>query len=785
MNSPANHPDRDVKSVAVIGNYLPRKCGIATFTTDLVESLSEDKQISSCIAVAMNDRPNGYDYPEEVQYEIAEDQLTEYRRAAEFLNRRQPDVVSLQHEFGIFGGECGEYILTLLQELEIPVVTTLHTVLVEPSKKQKEIIRRLLKLSDRLVVMSRSAIQILQTLYDIPKDKVEYIPHGIPDIPFEPSGTDARPNDDKKKLDLQGQRVLLTFGLLSENKGIEYVIRGLPEVVKKFPELTYIVLGATHPGVLAHEGERYRNHLRELVQDLGLEEHVIFENHFVPFEELRSYLMASDVYITPYNNEEQITSGTLAYACGAGKAVISTPYWYAQEMLSEGRGRLVPFRSAGAISDTLLNLFENEEELKRIQKRVYDYSRHTTWKEVAAQYVQLFKEVETDQYENPQLKGSALTNRLLKKGGTLPPFKIDHLLALTDDTGIFQHASYTVPNRDHGYCTDDNARALLVARKALWLEHISSEDTRRLRGLSNRYLSFLDHALNPDNGRFRNFMSYSRQWLNPMGSEDAHGRALWALGTTVAYPAKKSEKALGTSLFVEGLKATRSFQSPRARAFALIGLSGYLKRYSGDIEARRIGAELSERLYRQFESHKKEGWPWLEDQLTYSNAKLPHALILAGQFNHHEEMTAFGLDTLEWLLQVQTESGHLSPVGNRDWYRRDSTKSRFDQQPLEANGLLEACIAAYRASGKEHWLEQARLCFNWFLGQNDLELPLYDFLSGGCRDGLEYNKVNENQGAESTLAWLLSLTAMYQLAEEEEHENRSRHFHSSYSHNQR
>ncbi|HEX6981309.1 MAG TPA: glycosyltransferase family 4 protein [Balneolaceae bacterium] len=775
MNQIANHLHRDVKSIAVIGNYLPRKCGIATFTTDLAGSLCKDKSISSCFTVAMNDRPEGYEYPDVVQYEIGRDHLNEYSRAAEFLNRKQPDVVCLQHEFGIFGGNCGEHILTLMKELEIPIVTTLHTVLVEPSKKQKEIMKRLSEHSARLVVMSRSAVQILQTLYDIPGEKIAFIPHGIPDIPF-----DHTPAD-KKRLGLQDRKVLLTFGLLSENKGIEYVIRGLPEVVKKFPDIIYIVLGATHPGVLEHEGERYRNYLQELVQDLGLEEHVVFENHFVPFEELCSYLLASDIYITPYNNEEQITSGTLAYACGAGKAVVSTPYWYAQEMLSDGRGRLVPFKNAEAISGTLLNLFENEEDLKHMQKRAYDFSRNAVWKEVASQYARLFREVVANQYINPQPRNSHRPRYLLKKGGSLPPFKIDHLLALTDDTGILQHASYNIPNRHHGYCTDDNARALLVAQQALRLENIAPEDAGKLKGLSNRYLSFLAHAFNPDNGRFRNFMSYSRQWLDPMGSEDAHGRALWALGASVAFPNRSSDKTLGTTLFTQGLDAAQSFKSPRAIAFTLIGLSGYLKRYAGNSAARRTGEKLSERLYRQFEAHKKEEWPWPEEVLTYSNARLPHALILAGEFCRRRELTTMGLKALKWLLKIQTKAGHLSPIGNNGWYQHNGSKARFDQQPLDANALVEACIAAHEVSGEEYWRDSAGICFNWFLGQNDLKLPLYDSRTGGCRDGLEYNKVNENQGAESTLAWLLSLTAMHHLKEEKEPANNELHLNSSYS----
>ncbi len=425
MSAPTeNHrfPPQTIKSVTVIGNYLPRKCGIATFTTDLVKSLQTNEGDFTCRAIAINDKPEGYPYPGEVCFEIDHNNITDYRTAAEFLNIHETDVVSLQHEFGIFGGHAGSHILKLLQDLQMPVVTTLHTVLVEPSKKQENIMKQLIEVSDRLVVMSQTAIDILHTLYDIPIEKITYIPHGIPDLPF------VDPNYYKEKFDLLGKKVLLTFGLLSENKGIEYVIRGLPKVVEQFPDLAYIVLGATHPKVLESEGERYRTKLEQLVQKLDLEDHVIFKNHFVPKEELCEYLSAADLYITPYNNEEQITSGTLAYAAGTGKAVISTPYWYAKEMLSDGRGRLVPFKNSAAITDTIIGLFEDDAERHQMRKRSYDYNRNSTWKEVARQYVEVFQQVKSDQYHNPKSRPFMYNGHLLLKEVKLPPLKFDHLL---------------------------------------------------------------------------------------------------------------------------------------------------------------------------------------------------------------------------------------------------------------------------------------------------------------------------------------------------------------------
>lgn len=761
MSESVNNSIPELDSMAVVGNYLPRKCGIATFTTDLVESLSAYESNCRCRAVAINDKPDGYDYPEDVIFEINQEKRSDYRTAARFLNLQQFEVVSIQHEFGIFGGPAGSYILDLMNDLNMPVVTTLHTVLVDPTKKQKDVLEQLAEISDRLVVMSKTAVNILHTLYDIPKEMIAYIPHGIPDMPF------VDPNYYKEKFGLLGRNVLLTFGLLSEDKGIEHVIRGLPEVIEKNPDLTYIVLGATHPRVLETEGETYRNRLKQLVRNLNLEDHVVFKNEFVSFDDLCEYLAAADLYITPYNNENQITSGTLAYAAGTGKAVISTPYWYAKEMLSDGRGRLVPFKNAEAMGDAITGLLEDDTERHQMRKRAYDFNRSSTWPEVASRYFEVSRDVRLHNIQRPL--PSALTRngqppfRELK----LPPFNPNHLLTLTDDTGILQHATYTVPDRNHGYCTDDNARALIVAVQARRLSHISEADADLLDRLANRYTAFLLHAYNPENGRFRNFMDYSRRWLEAAGSEDAHGRALWALGTTLSHSGKNPHSSLTSRLFMQALETAGSLDSPRAIAFSLIGIDAYLNTFTGDSSARRIGTTLAEKLFEQFNTKKTESWPWPEPILTYSNGKLPHALILAGRFLRRRDMTNMGLESLSWLFEMQTEHHHLSPIGNSGWYPRSGQKARFDQQPLEANALLEACISASEISGDDRWLKRAAVCFNWFLGYNDLSLPLFDYQSGGCRDGLESEKANQNQGAESTLAWLLSLTAMHRIRDEE------------------
>lgn len=756
MRASAYTPSHKINSIAIIGNYLPRKCGIATFTTDLVRSLSAHHY--RCKTVAINDKPEGYLYPEEVLFEINQDSLSDYNTAARFLNINEVDLVLLQHEFGIFGGSSGDYILSLLADLNMPVVTTLHTVLTDPTKKQLRVMKRLTDLTDRFVVMSNNAIDILNTLYDIPREKISYIPHGIPDIPF------VDPNYYKEQFGFLGKNVLLTFGLLSENKGIEYVIKGLPKVIERFPDLIYIVLGATHPNVLEYEGERYRRYLEKLTRELGLKDHVLFKNDFVSFEELCEYLSATDLYITPYIHEEQITSGTLAYAAGTGKAIISTPYWYAKEMLAEERGRFVPFKNEDALASAILELFENDTIRHQMRKRSYDFNRNATWEEVARQYTRIFYEIKSDHNQHPRPNNATGNGQFPARSSrlNLPALKFNRLKLLTDDTGLLQHAKFSVADRDHGYCTDDNARALIVAMRAMHLPQISEAEAAYLGTMANRYLGFLLHAYNENTGRFRNFMGYSRQWLeDSAGSEDSHGRALWALGVTVSMANERSDMTLASTLFMRALNTAENMQSPRAIAFTILGINAYLETFTGDSKARNICSVLAEKLYSQFFSHATKEWPWFEDTATYSNAKLPQSLILAGRILKRDDMITMGLRTLKWLLNIQTENGHLAPIGNRGWYNRNTAKARFDQQPVEANTLLEACITAYDETGNDDWMKQAELCFSWFLGNNDLHLSLYNHQTGGCRDGLQIDSINQNEGAESTLSWLLSLTAMH------------------------
>ena len=743
LRNPAHH-------IAVIGNFLPRRCGIATFSTDLLTALALESPSSQCHAVVMNDVPEGYPYPQEVRFEISDKQLPDFQLAAEFLNVNQVNMICLQHEFGIFGGAYGNHILTLLRHLRMPVVTTLHTVLAEPEPGQRAILEEIGAVSERLVVMSQRAKDLLQDVYGMTAEKIAIIPHGIPDVPF------IDPNFYKDQFGVEGRQVILTFGLLSPDKGVEYMIEALPAIVHKHPNAIYLILGETHPHIQREHGESYRLGLQLRARELGVEQHVMFHNRFVELKELCEFLAAADLYVTPYLKQEQIVSGTLSYALGMGKATISTPYWYAEEMLAADRGRLVPFRDAQALADQVIALLDNEVERHAMRKRAYTYCRDMIWKEAARRYLELFEDVEQRFRWRPSPLSQ--TASLPVTPLDIPPLKFDHLRRLTDDVGILQHARGVVPNRAHGYCADDNARALIAVLMAQDL----SPDDGELIELGCRYMSFLCHAFNEQTGRFRNFMDYDRRWLEESGSEDSHGRAIWSLGLIVAAekPSALSEVAL--ELFERAAPPMKDFRSARACAFGLLGFHAYLSRFRGDSEVRRLCDVLANRLFDLHRSNATEDWPWLENKVTYANGKISQALLRSGHALDHQEMFDAGLHSLSWLVRQQTHrDGHFSLIGNQGWLSRQGMRGCFDQQPIEALTMIEACLEAYRLTQDETWVTTAHTCFEWFLGRNDMQALIYDYKSGGCCDGLTANGVNRNQGAESTLAWLLSLLHIY------------------------
>jgi glycosyltransferase involved in cell wall biosynthesis len=740
---------KTTRKIAVLGDYPPRKCGIATFTRDLRDAVVATEPKWECPVITVTDSGRSYEYPPEVRFEIPEADVQSYLRAADFLNLSHADVLCVQHEFGIYGGPAGSHLIALLRRARMPTVATLHTVLQEPNAEQRRVFNELIECSSKLVVMSERGAVMLRDVYGVEIDKIAVVPHGVPDMPF------VDPNFYKDQFGVAGRPVLLTFGLLSPGKGIEFAIEALPAIVKFRPDIVYMVLGATHPNLVRDQGETYRLSLERLARRLGVEANVMFVNRYVDNRDLGEYIGAADIYLTPYLNEAQITSGTLAYCFGAGKAVISTPYWHAAELLADNCGMLVPFRNSGAIAEAVVGLLDDEPRRHAMRKQAYLLGRKMIWSQVGRAYTQIFEEA----CEVFQRSGgrAPVVATLSESRDDLPPWRFDHLLCLTDSTGILQHATFSVPWFEHGYCTDDNARALLLT---LMIEELGERvpEITRVRAAT---AAFLQHAFVPESGRFRNFMGFDRRWLEDIGSEDSHGRALWALGAAVGRLDHVGFRSWAAALFEQALPAASNFTSPRAWAFTILGLHEYLRMLHGDLLANRQRLELSARLLEWFEKNAAADWCWGEDIVAYDNARLPHALILAGRWTENAPMLEMGLHALRWLMDAQTaEDGHFRPVGSNGFWRRGAEPAAFDQQPLEAAAAVSACIEAFNATGDAAWKGSAFRAFEWFIGANDLHLPLYDAATGGCCDGLQENRVNLNQGAESTLSFLLALAEM-------------------------
>ncbi len=722
------------------------------------------------LALPINDTDQEYDYPERVRWSLTQNDVTSYHDAAEFLNFNNIDMVCLQHEYGIFGGPAGSHILQLLRRLKMPVVTTLHTVLREPNPDQRMVMEEIAELSDRLIVMSELSSQVLQNIFNVPASKIDLVHHGVPDLPF------LDPNFFKDRFDVEGKAVLLTFGLLSPNKGIENVIQALPQILSKHNNVAYLVAGATHPHILRREGEAYREQLQALAKQVGVEANVSFHNRFVSPEDMVAFIGAADIYITPYRHEAQAVSGTLAYALGAGKAIISTPYWYAAELLDDRRGALVPFEDPDAIAKKTIELLDTPAIRHAMRKRAYQFSREMVWKRVAQGYMESFAQVRTDRRESPQVQFSArMTPKSLDQ---LPALKLNHIHRMTDDTGMIQHTIFTMPNRMEGYTTDDNARALIftVLLEQLGMERLAKADSKTpgfiTADSSSLYLAFLDHAFNPAKGRFRNFLGYDRRWSETEGSEDCHGRALWGLGTVLGRSEDRGLRGAAGRLFEFSLPAVMEFKSPRAWAYTLLGIQEYLDSYPGDRDAQKIRSALAGRLLEMYESVRSSDWKWFENVLAYGNARLPQAMLLVGSATSDDRMVSAGLEALDWLTRTQQcdINRHFVPIGSQGFYHQGDDKARFDQQPIEAAGAVSACLQAYRVTGDSRWRSEVWAAFNWFLGDNDLQLPLYDSVTGGCRDGLHPDRANENQGAESTLSFLMALLEMRSLQDSEQME---------------
>lgn len=727
--------------IAFIGTYPPRECGIATFTQNLASSMiiqnKEGGNQNQVMVIAMDDKEESYSYPKEVQLKIRQEQQGDYLEAARFINLSGADVCILQHEFGIFGGQNGVYILPLLHKLEIPFIVTLHTILKTPSYNEKAVLTEICKMAAKIVVMTNKAIEFLTGIYGVPIEKIELIEHGVPDLKFEHALV-------KKQFKLESKNVLLTFGFISRNKGIETVISALPAVVEKFPDTVYIILGKTHPGVIRHAGEEYRIFLLRLVKKLNLEKNVLFLNEFIDQDELFQYLYASDIYITPYLNEAQITSGTLSYAIGAGAAVISTPYWHAEELLSNGRGCIFNFNDSEALSGILINLLENPDQLKELRNKAYEYGQQLTWPRAGNKYQALISETLKEQATQSNKKESIIDPLLL------PPFLLDHVKRMTDDTGIIQHAKFGIPNLKEGYCLDDNARALLMVLIAY--KQMKLPLTLDLLPI---YLSYIHYMQNED-GSFRNFLSFRRDFLDEKGSEDSFGRAIWSLGYLLGNSPNDAYFQSGKQIFFDAVPNFEHLHSIRSIANTIIGTSHYLQNNQQDERIREILKLMCSKLVKQYKQNRKENWHWFEDMLAYDNAILPLSLLHAAAILNDEDMLSTAIESMQFLTDNTLKNGALSLIGNEQWYTRNGESSMYAQQPLDAQAMVLMYHQAYKVTKDKTYLNKLYASFMWFLGENDMRMSLYDFETKGCCDGLESYGVNRNQGAESTLAYLIS-----------------------------
>jgi glycosyltransferase involved in cell wall biosynthesis len=729
--------------IACIGSYVPRQCGIATFTRNILYSITksnkEKKLNVDGYVIAMNDGDETYDYPEEVVHVIRQDSQRDYLKALKFIKYSDADVCLLQHEFGIFGGENGMYILPLIHRLEIPLIVTFHTILKDPSYNEKTVLEEIGKRAEKIIVMSKLAIDFLTKTYNIPRKKIALVEHGVPDLNF-----DERKNY-KNKLNLEDKKSLMTFGLLSRDKGIETVIEALPKIVPNHPEIVYVVLGKTHPSVLRASGEEYRNYLKRLVERNNLRKHVHFYNRYVSNEELLAYLTAIDVYVTPYLNEAQITSGTLSYAIGAGAAVISTPYWHAKELLSDGRGRLFDFGDSNALADIINDLLDRPLELLALREKAYNYGRKIIWPEIGVKYLELISN-SIESQAGIRIKKESIINPLV-----LPPFSLAHVKRLTDNTGIIQHAKYIVPNLKEGYTLDDNARALLMSL----MTYRQKKEPFALE-LVSVYLGYIYYMQN-DDGKFRNLLSFNREFLDEIGSEDSFGRAIWALGYLVRFAPNEAYFQLAREMFIKASPHfERGLESIRGMANTIIGICHYLHHFSGDRGMKKILNEITYEIVKRYEDEKKEDWLWFEPILSYDNGIIPLALFHSFEITEDKKVIGVATESMEYLGKVTLRDGYVSLVGSDNWYERGGHRSQYAQQAIDAMSMVLMFYQAFVVTKNKEYLNKMFTTFLWFLGENDLGLPLYDFETCGCCDGLEMSDINQNQGAESTLAYLIS-----------------------------
>ncbi len=729
----------DVRHVATIGNYPPRRCGIATYTFDVRAALMAAREDFACDVVAMRDTGDQTTYPSEVTFTVRHDVRADYLEAARRIDASGAEVILLQHEFGIFGGPAGEHVLTLLDHSSLPVVSVLHTVLAEPDPDQRRVFERLLARSDRLIVMAERGREMLRDVWGVGDDRILVIPHGAPDEPL----VDTAPQ--KAALGFEGRELLFTFGLLSPGKGIETAVRAMPAIVAARPQALYLVLGATHPHLVAREGERYRDSLKALAAELGVAENVRFVEEYTDTPRLLDYLRAADVYVTPYLNAAQSTSGTLAYAAALGKPVVSTPYWHAQELLADGRGVLTPFGDSAALAAAAIGLLSSPAKLTAMRERIYAATRGTVWSALAESTLAALSAARSGRVVE-------FRRRRAVRPAPRPQPSIGGVRRMTDACGMLQHSVWSLPDRNHGYCVDDNARALILMHRLP-----GQPDTER-RALASTYAAFLHHAWNEAEGSFRNFMSYERTWLETRGSEDSNARSFWAVCSTAAEAHAPEQRRWAQAFLPRLLPAMERLSSPRAEAFVALGLAQVVGSGFGSPAMRDLLRRKAERLAALLDARAAEGEPWFEPYLSYDNARLPEALIRAGVVLGDMRLRLLGFEALLWLCRKQTApSGCFRPVPTEDFGRGFDAGGLFDQQPLEAWATVDACAAALDAGADEGvFREEAERAYAWYYGRNDLGVALAEAGEGECFDGLTWAGPNQNQGAESVLALQLA-----------------------------
>jgi glycosyltransferase involved in cell wall biosynthesis len=741
----------DIMKIAYISTYPPRECGLATFNQNLIKAVNSNFTQSSAetsLVIAMNnaDDKDEYDYPPEVKFVIRQQQQDDYKAAADFINKSDVDACVLQHEFGIYGGESGIYVLPFLNQIEKPIISILHTILNSPTFLQKAIIKEVAKRSAKIVVMSKKAVGFLTEIYQVPKEKIQVIEHGVPDLEA------PIVNPVKEIPALAGKKILLTFGLLSRNKGLETVVKALPKIIEKHPDAVYVVLGNTHPGIVKNSGEEYREYLKELAAELNVSDHLVFLNRFVAEEELINYLTATDVYITPYFNEAQITSGTLSYAVGAGAAVVSTPYWHAQELLDNNRGRLFNFKDHSGLAEIVNQLLTHPAKLSTLKNNAYQYGLQLRWPKIGRSYISLIEKA----IKHPDYSEKIL--RQIIDPSLMPAFELDYVKRLTDDTGIFQHAKYGIPNRKEGYCQDDNSRALIMALMAY--QHDKNPEAIELLPV---YLSYI-HDMQLDNGNFRNFLSFSRQYLDEEGTDDSFGRTIWSLGYLINAAPNRSYAEFGYELFFKAVPHFQKLTHLRGVCNTIIGLSYYLRTHPYDERILNELNLLTDKLIAAYHGTKGEDWHWFENKMTYDNAIFPLALFHVAEITGNEEVKQIAHESLLYLEKLTFNLDSCTPVGNDGWHvrGREGAMPMYDQQAIELMAMVLMYFQAYTVTRENEYLKKMFSSYLWFLGENSLRIPLYDSETKGCADGLQPGGVNRNQGAESTLAYLISHLAVLQ-----------------------